>query len=271
MSLEEEIYNTQIDGHDGDDDDTETASGETGDSEHCKSEVVRIQPADISDLEFCLVSTDTILNLLIELHGPVCKRTGCNRQLEFSSSFVGTCLVVHWSCNAGHFGGRWAAQPTCEGIRAGNLILASAIPLSGNSFTKIGFLCKVMKLHYFSKNLYNQYQSLYIAPAVNDYWESLQSQAWKEREGKEVVLSSDGRNDSPGHCAQYCTYTFADMREKCILSINIVDVREIEGRKSPNMERVGFERGLDKLIGSKMDITEVVTDGHLEIGALMSE
>lgn len=106
---------------------------------------------------------------------------------------------------------------------------------------------------------------------MNDYWESLQSQAWKEREGKEVVLSSDGRNDSPGHCAQYCTYTFADMREKCILSINIVDVREIEGRKSPNMERVGFERGLDKLIGSKMDIIEVVTDGHLEIRALMSE
>ena len=52
MSLEEEIYNTQIDGHDGDDDDAETASGETGDSEHCKSEVVRIEPADISDLEF---------------------------------------------------------------------------------------------------------------------------------------------------------------------------------------------------------------------------
>lgn len=109
MSLEEEIYNTQIDGDDGDDDDAETASGETGGSEHCKTGVVHIEPADISDLEFCLVSTDAILNLLIELHGPVCKRTGCNRQLEFSSSFVGTCLVVHWSCNAGHFGGRWAA------------------------------------------------------------------------------------------------------------------------------------------------------------------
>ena len=37
------------------------------------------------------------------------------------------------------------------------------------------------------------------------------------------------------------------------------------------MERVSFERGLDKLIGSKMIIKEVLTDGHLEIAALMSK
>ena len=53
--------------------------------------------------------------------------------------------------------------------------------------------------------------------------------------------------------------------------MKIVDVREIEGRKSPNMERAGFERGLDNLMQSKMNIKEVVTDGHLEIGALMSK
>ena len=98
----------------------------------------------------------------------------------------------------------------------------------------------------------------------------MKTNLWKERENKELVLSSDG-NDSPGHSAQYCTYTFAEMEIKCILELNIVDVREVEGRKSPNMERIGFERGLDKLIASKMNVKEVVTDGHLEIGALMSK
>ncbi|CAB3985659.1 Hypothetical predicted protein, partial [Paramuricea clavata] len=269
MTLEEEVYDTQIEGHDDDGDVDDEEDGDSSDRGPCQSQVVRIAPVDIPTLEFCLVSTSAVMDLLHKLHGPMCKRRECNRELDFDNSFVGSCLVVHWSCSAGHFGGRWSAQPQCEGIRAGNLLLASAIPLSGNSYTKVGFLCKVMNLHFFSKNLYNQYQSLYIGPAVNDYWEVLRNDAWKEREDKEIILSSDGRNDSPGHSAQYCTYSFADMDTKCILELNIVDVREVEGRKSPNMERVGFERGLDKLIGSQMNIKEVVTDGHLEIGALM--
>ena len=274
MSLEEEAYNTQIEGHDdnGDGQGNNVDDNEDGSNKgKSQSEVTGIEIVDICKLEFCLASTSAILNLLHKLHGPMCKRTECNREVDFESSFVGTCLVVHWSCSAGHFGGRWSAQPQCEGIRAGNLLLASAIPLSGNSYTKIGFLCKVMNLHFFSKNLYNQYQNLYIGPAVNDYKENMKQNLCKERENKELVLSSDGRNYSPGHSAQCCTYTFAEMETKCILELNIVDVREVEGRKSPNMERVGFERGLDKLMASKINVKEVVTDGHLEIGALMSK
>jgi hypothetical protein len=32
------------------------------------------------------------------------------------------------------------------------------------------------------------------------------------------------------------------------LGIEFVDVREVEDGKSPNMERIGFERGLDNLL-----------------------
>jgi hypothetical protein len=61
------------------------------------------------------------------------------------------------------------------------------------------------------------------------------------------------------------------MESKAILNLNIVKVREIEGRKRTNMERVDFERGLDELLTSKMKQQEVVTDGHLKISALMSK
>ena len=61
------------------------------------------------------------------------------------------------------------------------------------------------------------------------------------------------------------------METTTILNMNVVDVREVEGRKRPNMERVGFERGLDSMLQSKMAVKEIVTDGHLEIGALMSK
>lgn len=99
----------------------------------------------------------------------------------------------------------------------------------------------------------------------------MKKKLWDKRDGKEIILSSDGRNDSPAHCAQYCTYSIVDMEAKAILQINVVDVREVEKGRSANMERVGFERGMDILLKSKMVIKETVTDGHTEIGALMSK
>ena len=176
-------------------------------------------------------------------------------------------MVASWQCSAGHFGGRWASQPTCVNLRAGNLLLTSSIVLSGNSFTKVGLLFKFLNLQYFSSSLFYQYQNL------NDYWKLRQKELWQERAGKEVILSGDGHNDSPGHSAQYCTYTLtlADMETKAILHLEIVDVREVEGRKSANMEKIGFERGMNTLMATEMNNKEVVTDGHAEIGALFSK
>ena len=60
------------------------------------------------------------------------------------------------------------------------------------------------------------------------------------------------------------------MEDHAILQMNIIDVREAAG-KSNKMERIGFERGMDRLLASQINIKEVVTDGHLEIAALMSK
>lgn len=150
-------------------------------------------------------------------------------------------------------------------LRAGNL-LASALLLSGNSFTKIGLMFKFMKLQYLSQSLFYQYQKLYIATAVNKTWETLQTELWAKRAGSDVVLGGDGRNDSPGHSAQYCTYSLADVNTLEIVQINVVDVREANGKRN-NMERIGFERGLDNLMTSDIAIKEVVIDDHLEIAA----
>ncbi|XP_028392995.1 uncharacterized protein LOC114517456 [Dendronephthya gigantea] len=67
---------------------------------------------------------------------------------------------------------------------------------------------------------------------------------------------------------QYCTYSLADTNDRAILQMNVVDVREAAG-KSNNMERIGFERGMDTLLASPIVMKEVVTDGHIEIAALM--
>ena len=118
--------------------------------------------------------------------------------------------------------------------------------------------------------LFYQHQSLYIAPAVQKYWDTMRANLLEERKNKEILLSSDARNYSRGHCAQYCTYTLADMVDEVILQQNIIAVREVEGRKSTNMERLGFERGMDTLLSTDVVIKEVITDEHTGIAALMS-
>ena len=268
-SVESEVFDFDVEGE-GDAEDVAINTDTSDLLGEDDSAVEVIEPVDVHKVQYCIVSSTKLMTLLYRLHGEYCKRPGCDQPLEFKETYVGTCLVVNWRCNAGHFGGRWASQPTCAGLRAGNLLLASSIVMSGNSYTKIGFLFKIMNMTYISKMLYNQYQSLYIAPAVEEYWKDMKDDSWNERDGKDIILSSDGRNDSPGHCAQYLTYSFADMETKTILDLKIVDVREVDGRKSTKMERVGFERGLDDLLTSKMNLQEIVTDGHLEISALMS-
>ena len=94
--------------------------------------VVRITAEDAIQQEKCIVFTDALMSLLKELHGCICKQPGCGHVLEYSKTYVGTCLTVSWRCASGHKGGRWAAQPMCENLRAGNLLLASALLLSGN-------------------------------------------------------------------------------------------------------------------------------------------
>lgn len=74
--------------------------------------------------------------------------------------------------------------------------------------------------------------------------------------------------DSPGHCAKYCTYSMMENDSKKIIAIETLYKREV-GKKSTNMEKAGFQRALED-VRSSNNVTEVVTDAHLQIGALMS-
>ena len=231
-----------------------------------------LTPSQLVEMEKCIVFTDKILELLLTIHGTHWYTTSnCGKAWKYQKTYVGSCLVFTWKCFSGHKGGSWSSQPMFNRLRAGNLLLSSCLLLSGNSFTKIALFFKFLNLKFISKSLFYQHQGLYIAPVVQNYWDTMREKLLDERKDTKVLLSSDGRNDSPGHCAQYCTYTIADVKDEVILQQNILDVREVEGRKSGNMERVGFERGMDALLGSDIIIEEVVTDGHTGIASLMSK
>lgn len=61
-----------------------------------------------------------------------------------------------------------------------------------------------------------------------------------------------------------------DKDSKKILTLKTVDKRMTD-RKSPNMEKFGFQAAMEELCDKGLNVVEVVTDAHLGIGALMSE
>ena len=83
-----------------------------------------------------------------------------------------------------------------------------------------------------------------------------------------MIILGDGRMDSPGFCANFCTYTMMDADTLDIIDMEIVDKREVS-LKSGNMERKGLLRGLEKLKEEDVSVKEVVTDAHSSITTLI--
>jgi len=80
-------------------------------------------------------------------------------------------------------------------------------------------------------------------------------------------LSGDGRCDSPGKSAKYCTYSLMDSDNNRILHVETVDKRDV-GLKSPNMEVEAFKRAMKYLTDRSIKITEVVTDASTSVKSI---
>ena len=84
-----------------------------------------------------------------------------------------------------------------------------------------------------------------------------------------LFMSGDGRMDSPGHCAQFCTYTVMENDSKEIINVVNMDKRQT-GRNSVIMEREAFIQSFDQL-HAELNLTEICTDAHIQIAALFSK
>ena len=84
---------------------------------------------------------------------------------------------------------------------------------------------------------------------------------------KDVVASGDGRCDSPGKCAKFCTYTLMETSSNMILQSETIDKGEVQN-KSPNMEREGVDRAIRHL-KEKIDLLEVTTDSSTAVTKML--
>ncbi|KAF1381218.1 hypothetical protein PFLUV_G00151320 [Perca fluviatilis] len=167
-------------------------------------------------------------------------RTGlvCDSVAPFHINITskGTAMSAEWMevliCPNGHSLWKWNSQPVMKfGMQAGDFLLSTNILFKG------------------------------ILQERN-------SEAICRLQGKDVVVIGDGRNDSPGHCAQYCSYTTMELDTKEIIHVATIDKRQTSWN-SNIMEKEGFIQTVDKL-SRELKLVEICTDAHIQIGALMN-
>lgn len=145
---------------------------------------------------------------------------------------IGTFIVLDQLCPEGH-SSTWESQPTHDIMPLGNLMIASAILVSGGSATQVLNMFVIIGIPTITTQTYNLLQSSYIVPAVRRVWCRKQAHLLSNIKGT-ICLGGDRRCDSP------------DMQEiqegcsKCIF-IFIQQPHTLQGAVSDIMQSIFYK------------------------------
>lgn len=229
-----------------------------------------VSPSDEEESMF-MISRSSLAFLTDFIPYKQCSRPECGQQLEIKERRIGCGLFLRWICLNGHEAMSWASQPILpNSAMLGNFKFCSAIVLSGNNYRKIALLCKFLRVGIPSKTSFDNLQRNYIVPEVNKYWTTMKQTTQEKLRALDVVAAGDGRMDSPGHSAQYCTYTMMNQADKDIIAMEIVDKRECL-LKATLLEATGFKKAMTDLDSAGVTVAEVVTDAHPQISSIMKK
>ncbi|WAQ98500.1 hypothetical protein MAR_022873, partial [Mya arenaria] len=156
---------------------------------------------------------------------------------------------------------------TDSAVRQCYRMALASVYLSGNNFSKIGLFSQFWGLQFSSSVSFYRVQNKCVVPVVERYYDSLKVDTLNDLKEQRLVVSGDGGMDSPGHCAQYCTYTVMNQADKKLIAMEVVDKRETN-LKSGLMEAKTFSRAIDSMLRGGVEVEEIVTDAHPQISAL---
>ncbi|CAN7994675.1 unnamed protein product, partial [Ixodes pacificus] len=192
----------------------------------------------------------------------VCGSPHCEVEL----SFVGTMVRAQLTCPESHVR-VWRSQPVLCRKPMGNISVCSAILFTGSSPTKVLRLFSLMGIQCVQKSQYFKFQSCYLLPAVTEVWLFEQAALLDRLRGTKLCLAGDGRADTPGHCADFGTYTLLETTTGQVIHTELVKSTEVPS--SNRMETEGMERCLTYLHAQDMSVDSLVTDRHSEGKASM--
>ncbi|XP_065886789.1 uncharacterized protein [Dysidea avara] len=247
------------------DDDTtsECSSGSEDVEEELESNEISVQ-----GIEGANIKVLCNLDKLLMLFSGKCHKPGCVENCSIAKyKVIGCCVLIHSQCTNKHIfvwkSSEMLTSRTNNKLFQNNLLFASAIILSGQSYYKIADFANVLGLSVSSSSSFHCYQRHYICPGIEVFFNAEQDKLLSTYRGKRVVLAADGRCDSPGNSAKYCTYSLMDHETNKILHVETVDKREVR-LQSPNMEREAFSRSIAHVL-QLVECPEVITDASSSV------
>lgn len=119
----------------------------------------------------------------------------------------------------------WSSQPMLLGrFPACNLLLSFSILCAGASVKKMLLVLKHMNVLIYNESTYYYHQKHLLIPSIVATWKNYQKALIDQLKGVQVALAGDGRHDSMGHSAKYCTYTIFCCTIGLIINIVLVQV-----------------------------------------------
>jgi len=196
-----------------------------------------------------------------------CPQCG-HKVISFQKSIVGAMISVSYCCTAGHVSS-WRSQPMIRRMPAANILCSAAILLSGSTYCKISNFLKILHIPFVGPAEYYRIQNTYLHPVINEYWTLHQTAILSVLSDQKLRLIGDGRSDSPGFSAKYCSYTCMDVDSGLIVDQQLVQVTE--SGSSVAMERLALERSLNFLLDHGLQVSTLATDRHLSIQAFLRD
>ena len=141
--------------------------------------------------------------------------------------------------------------------------MTAATYFSGNTFATISSFAETLNMKFISRSVFYDIANSYVIPSINEYWIKQRSILLRNMNGRQLTLTGDGRCDSPGYSAKYCTYTLMEATTSAILNFEVIQVTETGS--STRMELEGFKRSISFLQEANMNIKVVATDRHIQI------
>ncbi|KAJ8049501.1 hypothetical protein HOLleu_02272 [Holothuria leucospilota] len=238
-----------------DDDDDGSDSGQSGISTTREGRLVQ-------ESKF-IVFESSLKDLIKHIKCEVCQMPA----EESSRSFKGTMVVIQISCLHGHKITKWYSQPFIKNRPAGNVFCSAGILFSGSSFAQMEQYLKFVGVKFIGHTTYYDILQKTLIPVVNHTYTRSQREVTDQLVGKSVWLSGDGRNDSPGYSAKYCSYTFMNPATEEIIDTELVQVTDTTS--SVAMEKVGFRTCLNRVREKGIKVQLVATDRHAGIRKVM--
>ena len=113
-------------------------------------------------------------------------------------------------------------------------------------------------------------QKNFLTPEVNSKWEEEKSKLIDSLQGKSLEMVGDGRCDSPGYSAKYCSYSLMEIESQKVVDFELVQVSETGS--SVRMEALGFDRCFTRVLHDhKLTVDKLATDRHVSIRKMMKD